>query len=63
MDDFNTNVLSEARNEYSSRLLNIITPLVIEGFSSIFKEAYDSLYFSRVRRRFSSDDSSHHFSL
>ena len=41
MDDFNTNVLSEARNEYSSRLLNIITPLVIEGFSSIFKEAYD----------------------
>jgi hypothetical protein len=41
MDDFNTNVLSEARNEYSSRLLNILTPLVIEGFSSIFKEAYD----------------------
>ena len=41
MDDFNTNVLSEARNEYSSRLLNILTPLVIEGFNSIFKEAYD----------------------
>ncbi len=41
MDDFNTNVLSEARNEYSSRLLNILTPLVIEGFNSIFKEAFD----------------------
>ena len=41
MDDFNTNVLSEARNEYSSRLLNILTPLVIEGFSSIFEEAYN----------------------
>ena len=41
MDDFNTNVLSEARNEYSSRLLNILTPLVIEGFNSIFKEAYN----------------------
>lgn len=41
MDDFNTNVLSEARNEYSSRLLNILTPMVIEGFNSIFKEAYD----------------------
>ena len=41
MYDFNTNVLSEARNEYSSRLLNILTPLVIEGFNSIFKEAYD----------------------
>ena len=41
MDDFNTNLLSEARNEYSSRLLNILTPLVIQGFKSIFKEAYD----------------------
>jgi hypothetical protein len=39
MDDFNTNLLSEARNEYSSRLLNILTPLVIQGFKSIFKEA------------------------
>ena len=41
MDDFNTNLLSEARNEYSSRLLNILTPLMIQGFRSIFKEAYD----------------------
>ena len=41
MDDFNTNLLSEARNEYSSRLLNILTPLVIQGFRSIFKEAYE----------------------
>ena len=40
MDDFNTNLLSEARNEYSSRLLNILTPLVIQGFKSIFNEAY-----------------------
>ena len=41
MDDFNTNLLSEARNEYSSRLLNILTPLVIQGFRSIFNEAYE----------------------
>lgn len=41
MDDFNTNLLSEARNEYSSRLLNILTPMVIQGFKSIFKEAYE----------------------
>jgi hypothetical protein len=40
MDDFNTNLLSEARNEYSSRLLNILTPLVLQGFRSIFNEAY-----------------------
>ena len=39
MDDFNMNVLSEAKNEYSSRLLNILTPLIIQGFKSILKEA------------------------
>jgi hypothetical protein len=41
MDDFNENVLSEAKNEYASRLINILTPLVIEGFRSILKEACD----------------------
>ena len=39
MDDFNTNVLSEAKNEYTSRLLNILTPLVFQGFKSILNEA------------------------
>jgi len=42
MDDYNTSMLSEAKNEYCIRLLNIITPLVIEGVKSILKEA-DSL--------------------
>ena len=41
MDDYNVNVLSEAKNEYSSRLLNILTPLVISGIKSIFNEAVD----------------------
>jgi len=41
MDDFNINVLSEAKNEYSSRLVTILTPLIIEGIKSIFKEAYE----------------------
>jgi hypothetical protein len=41
MDDYNINVLSEAKNEYSSRLLNILTPLVILGIKSIFSEAVD----------------------
>jgi hypothetical protein len=41
MDDYNLNVLSEAKNEYSSRLLNIITPLVIQGVKSIFNEAVE----------------------
>ena len=39
MDDYNLNVLSEAKNEYSSRLLNILTPLIIQGVKSIFTEA------------------------
>lgn len=39
MDDYNVNVLSEAKNEYSSRLLNILTPLILEGITSIFDEA------------------------
>ena len=41
MDDYNLNVLSEAKNEYSSRLLNILTPLIIQGVKSIFNEAVD----------------------
>ena len=41
MDDYNTSMLSEAKNEYCIRLLNILTPLVIEGLKSILKEADD----------------------
>ena len=41
MDDFNTGVLSEAKTEYASRLVNIVSPLIIQGFKAIFKEAYD----------------------
>ena len=41
MDDYNLNVLSEAKNEYSSRLLNILSPLIIQGIKSIFNEALD----------------------
>lgn len=39
MDDYNVNVLSEAKNEYSSRVVTILTPLIIEGIRSIFNEA------------------------
>ena len=40
MDDYNVNVLSEAKNEYSSRLVTILTPLLIEGVKSIFDDAF-----------------------
>ena len=39
MDDFNVSSLHESRNEWSARLLTILTPLVIEGLKSIFDEA------------------------
>lgn len=39
MDDFNTAVLTEAKNEYSAKLVNILAPLLIQGLKSIFTEA------------------------
>tara|TARA_A100001015_G_scaffold214080_1_gene240248 strand:- start:62 stop:1123 length:1062 start_codon:yes stop_codon:yes gene_type:complete len=41
MDDFNLGNLNEARNEWSARLMNIVTPHIIDGFNTIFKEAYE----------------------
>ena len=39
MDDFNVTSLHESKNEWGARLLTILTPLVIEGFYSIYEEA------------------------
>ena len=39
MDDFNLSTLHESKSEWASRLLIILTPLMIEGFRSIFNEA------------------------
>lgn len=39
MDDFNVNSLQESKNEWSSRLVNILTPFVIEGTKSMFNES------------------------
>jgi hypothetical protein len=40
MDDFNVSSLHESKNEWGARLLIILTPLIIEGFRSIFDESY-----------------------
>jgi hypothetical protein len=40
MDDFVISNLNESRNEWCSRLVSIFTPLVIEGFRSIFNESW-----------------------
>ena len=39
MDDFNVGSLHESKNEWGSRLLTILTPLVIDGYKSILEEA------------------------
>ena len=40
MDDFKISSLQESRNEWVSRLVNILTPYIIEGCKSIFTESY-----------------------
>jgi hypothetical protein len=40
MDDFVISNLNESRNEWCSRLVSIFTPLVTEGFRSIYSEAW-----------------------
>jgi hypothetical protein len=40
MEDFTLASLQESRNEWSSQLVNILTPLIVEGYNSIFEEAW-----------------------
>ena len=40
MDDFKIATLQESRNEWVSRLVNILTPHIMDGFKSIFTESY-----------------------
>lgn len=39
MDDFNLKSLSASKNEWASRLINILSPCVVEGYKSILKES------------------------
>lgn len=40
MDDFSLSNLQESRNEWCARLINILAPMMSEGFRSIFDEAW-----------------------
>ena len=40
MDDYNISSLQESNNEWVSRLVSILTPCIISGCNSIYKEAY-----------------------
>ena len=39
MDDFNISALHESKNEWASRLITIMTPMIITGFKSILEES------------------------
>lgn len=39
MDDFNVSALHESKNEWGSRLVTLLTPLVIDGYKSILDES------------------------
>ena len=39
MDDFNVSALHESKNEWGSRLVTLLTPLVIDGYRSILEES------------------------
>lgn len=39
MDDFNVSSLHESRNEWSARLITVLTPLIIGGYQSILDDA------------------------
>lgn len=40
MDDYSVNSLIESQNEWCARLVYILTPLIIDGYRSIFEEAW-----------------------
>ena len=40
MDDYNLTTITESKNEWCARLVNILTPCMIEGVKSVFDEGY-----------------------
>lgn len=41
MDEYNVSMLSSSKDEWISRIISILTPLLIEGIKSIFVEAFE----------------------
>jgi hypothetical protein len=41
MDEYNLGMLSSSKDEWISRIISILTPLIIEGIKSIFFEAFE----------------------
>ena len=41
MEDYNSNLLNDSKNEWSIRLMNIISSHIIDGFRAIFNESIE----------------------
>ena len=41
MEDYNSNLLNDSKNEWSIRLMNILSGHIIDGFRAIFREAME----------------------
>ena len=41
MDDYSIASLSESKNEWCARLVNLLTPAIISGIKSIFEESWN----------------------
>lgn len=41
MDDFNVSALHESKNEWGSRLVTLLTPLIIDGYKSMLDESIE----------------------
>lgn len=52
MDDFVISNLHESRNEWCSRLVSILTPMVMEGIRSIYQEAWSMCETSNEKSKY-----------
>jgi hypothetical protein len=52
MDDYNASTLYESRNEWTAKLENILTPLIIEGFQSIFAESFELCVLNKEKEKY-----------
>ena len=52
MDDYTNENLLESRNEWVSRLINILLPHLVEGINSIFKESYEMCISNNERDKY-----------
>ena len=41
MDDYDVNIVTQSKNEWSWKIVTLLTPFMIEGITAIFNDAYE----------------------